>query len=25
MESLKGHFLISTTHMPDPRFQEQVI
>ncbi len=25
MESLKGYFLISTTHMPDPRFQEQVI
>lgn len=25
MESLAGHFLISTPHMPDPRFQEQVI
>lgn len=25
MESLSGHFLISTPHMPDPRFQEQVI
>ncbi len=25
MESLKGHFLISTPQMPDPRFQEQVI
>jgi putative transcriptional regulator len=25
MESLAGHFLISTTQMPDPRFQEQVI
>jgi len=25
MDSLAGHFLISTTQMPDPRFQEQVI
>ena len=25
MESLSGHFLISTPQMPDPRFQEQVI
>jgi putative transcriptional regulator len=25
MESLAGHFLISTPQMPDPRFQEQVI
>lgn len=25
MESLTGHFLISTPHMPDPRFKEQVI
>jgi len=25
MESLQGHFLISTRQMPDPRFQEQVI
>lgn len=25
MESLTGHFLISTPQMPDPRFQEQVI
>lgn len=25
MESLSGHFLISTLQMPDPRFQEQVI
>ena len=25
MESLGGHFLISTPQMPDPRFQEQVI
>ncbi len=25
MESLQGHFLISTPHMPDPRFQEQVV
>jgi len=25
MESLQGHFLISTPQMPDPRFQEQVI
>lgn len=25
MESLNGHFLISTPQMPDPRFQEQVI
>jgi len=25
MESLIGHFLISTPQMPDPRFQEQVI
>lgn len=25
MESLAGHFLISTSQMPDPRFQEQVI
>lgn len=25
MESLAGHFLISTPKMPDPRFQEQVI
>jgi len=25
MESLTGHFLISTLQMPDPRFQEQVI
>ena len=25
MDSLNGHFLISTTQMSDPRFQEQVI
>ena len=25
MDSLAGHFLISTPQMPDPRFQEQVI
>ncbi|WP_028584376.1 YqgE/AlgH family protein [Desulfogranum mediterraneum] len=25
MESLSGHFLISTPQMPDPRFKEQVI
>ncbi|MDH4317557.1 MAG: YqgE/AlgH family protein [Desulfobulbaceae bacterium] len=25
MESLSGHFLISTPQMPDPRFQQQVI
>jgi putative transcriptional regulator len=25
MEDLSGHFLISTPHMPDPRFREQVI
>lgn len=25
MDSLNGHFLISTPQMPDPRFQEQVI
>ncbi len=25
MEDLSGHFLISTPHMADPRFQEQVI
>ncbi|MFP7755806.1 YqgE/AlgH family protein [Thermodesulfobacteriota bacterium B35] len=25
MESLTGHFLISTPQMPDPRFREQVI
>jgi len=25
MESLSGHFLVSTPQMPDPRFQEQVI
>lgn len=25
MESLAGHFLISTPQMPDPRFQQQVI
>lgn len=25
MESLTGQFLVSTPHMPDPRFQEQVI
>jgi putative transcriptional regulator len=25
MESLSGHFLVSTPKMPDPRFQEQVI
>ncbi len=25
METLSGHFLISTPQMPDPRFQEQVI
>ena len=25
MESLTGHFLVSTPQMPDPRFQEQVI
>ncbi len=25
MDSLTGHFLISTPQMPDPRFQEQVI
>ncbi len=25
MESLRGHFLISTPQMPDPRFREQVI
>ena len=25
MESLAGHFLISTPQMPDPRFREQVI
>ncbi len=25
MHSLKGHFLIATAQMPDPRFQEQVV
>ena len=25
MESLAGHFLVSTPQMPDPRFQEQVV
>ena len=25
MESLQGHFLIATSQMPDPRFQERVI
>lgn len=25
MESLAGHFLVSTPQMPDPRFQQQVI
>jgi len=25
MESLKGHFLIATAQMPDPRFREQVV
>jgi len=25
MDSLQGHFLISTPQMPDPRFQEQVV
>ncbi len=25
MESLKGHFLLSTPSMPDPRFKEQIV
>ena len=25
MDSLSGHFLIATPHMPDPRFRGQVI